>query len=217
MNEKISKNGRILITTLTKKMAENLTSFLEDKNFKVMYMHADVDTSERMKIVRKLRLGEIDVLIGINLLREGLDIPEVSLVAILDADKEGFLRTHRSLIQTIGRAARNSEGEVVMYADILTNSMRKAIDETNRRRQIQTEYNKKHGIIPKTITKKIAEILKISSKRSEIKKEKDKMSKTAKEKLIRKLRKEMKEAASNLEFEKAAEIRDEIESLKSLQ
>ncbi|MDR1364420.1 MAG: excinuclease ABC subunit UvrB [Oscillospiraceae bacterium] len=216
INKKIAVKQRVLITTLTKKMAEDLTSFLENKNFKIAYMHSDVDTYERMKIIKRLRLGEIDILVGVNLLREGLDIPEVSLVAILDADKEGFLRTHRSLIQTIGRAARNSDGEVVMYADTITGSMKKAIDETNRRRKIQLKYNEEHGIIPKTVVKDIAEILEISSESSENIEEKEekvdvnKMTKTEREKMIRKLKKEMKQAAKSLEFEKAAALRDKI-------
>lgn len=164
IRKRIDVKERVLITTLTKKMAEDLTDYLRDLDIKVKYMHSDVDTVERMEIVRDLRLGNIDVLVGINLLREGLDIPEVSLVAILDADKEGFLRSERSLIQTIGRAARNANGQVIMYADSVTPSMETAIRETQRRRDIQMKYNKEHGIIPKTINKKVFDVLEISSK-----------------------------------------------------
>ena len=163
INDRISKKERVLITTLTKKMAEDLTTYLSDLNIKVKYLHSDVDTIERMEIIRDLRLGNFDVLVGINLLREGLDIPEVSLVAILDADKEGFLRSERSLIQTIGRAARNANGKVIMYADTVTRSMEIAINETNRRRSIQIEYNKEHNITPKTIIKNVSDVLAISS------------------------------------------------------
>jgi excinuclease ABC subunit B len=216
INERITKKERVLIITLTKKMAEHLTEFLEKEGFKAAYMHSETNTSDRMKIIKKLRLGEIDILVGINLLREGLDIPEVSLVAILDADKEGFLRTHRSLIQTIGRAARNSSGEVVMYADAITGSMRKAIDETNRRREIQLNYNKEYNIIPQTVKKEIAEVLEISCKSRKVSENPDKINKAAKIKLIKKLKKEMKEAASHLEFEEAASIRDEINRLNEI-
>ncbi len=209
-----AKDERVLITTLTKKMAEDLTEFLIAKKIKAKYMHHGVDTFERMELIRDLRVGTIDVLIGINLLREGLDLPEVSLVAILDADKEGFLRSETSLVQTIGRAARNSEGQVIMYADVVTNSMQRAIDETYRRREIQIAYNEKHGIIPKTVKKDIRGIIEISSKEDEPKKQSKRMSKAEKIKLIERLTKEMKEAAKLLEFEHAAYLRDRIEKLE---
>lgn len=207
------KRERTLITTLTKKMAEDLTDFLRNAGVKVRYMHHDVDTMERMEIIRDLRLGEFDVLVGINLLREGLDIPEVSLVAILDADKEGFLRSETALIQTIGRAARNAEGKVILYADRITPSMERAISETNRRRKIQTEYNDKHGIVPKTIVKEVRDILEISDKNISEKNEKH-MSKAEKEKWIRDLQKEMRIASKMLEFEHAAWLRDKIRELQ---
>jgi excinuclease ABC subunit B len=214
INSRIKLKERVLVTTLTKKMAENLTKYLEELEIKVKYLHSDVDTIKRMEIIRDLRLGKIDVLVGINLLREGLDIPEVSLVAILDADKEGFLRSERSLIQTIGRAARNANGKVIMYADAVTQSMEVAINETNRRRNLQIEYNKKHNIIPKTIKKDISEILGISSDEA-LKNTRNykKISKKEKEKLIETLTKEMKYAAKILEFEHAAFLRDEINKL----
>jgi len=208
------KKQRVLVTTLTKKMAEDLTDYFITMGIKVRYMHHDIDTVERMEIIRDLRLGEFDVLVGINLLREGLDIPEVSLVAILDADKEGFLRSDRSLIQTIGRAARNAEGKVIMYADSVTDSMEKAISETERRRKIQMEYNAEHGIIPKTITKRVNDIIEISSKTDEKMRNKTKMSKAEREKLITQLTKEMKTAAKLLEFEHAAYLRDKIKELQ---
>ena len=215
INDRISKKERVLITTLTKKMAEDLTTYLSDLNIKVKYLHSDVDTIERMEIIRDLRLGNFDVLVGINLLREGLDIPEVSLVAILDADKEGFLRSERSLIQTIGRAARNANGKVIMYADTVTRSMEIAINETNRRRSIQIEYNKEHNITPKTIIKNVSDILAISSSETlKSPKKQKKMSKSEKEKLIDELTKKMKYAAKMFEFERAAFLRDEIEKLK---
>ena len=212
INMRTAKNERVLITTLTKKMAEDLTEYLENLDIKVRYMHYDIDTIERMEIIRDLRLGEFDVLVGINLLREGLDIPEVSLVAILDADKEGFLRSETSLIQTVGRAARNANGEVIMYADSVTNSMERAITETLRRRQIQDDYNKKHSIVPKTIVKDVREIIEMSAKPTDtaIKK----MPKIEREKLIAKLSSEMREAAKMLEFEHAAYLRDKIAELK---
>ncbi len=214
INNRVSKKERTLITTLTKKMAEDLTMYLKDIGIKVTYMHSDIDTIERMEIIRDLRSGKIDVLVGINLLREGLDIPEVSLVAILDADKEGFLRSDRSLIQTIGRAARNSEGKVIMYADEVTKSMEIAIKETERRRKIQSEYNLKHNITPKTINKKISDVLEITSKDIYNKKlSYNKISKTEKEKIIKNLTKEMKLAAQMLEFEHAAFLRDEIKKI----
>ena len=206
----IKSQGRVLITTLTKKMAESLTEFLKDRRIKTRYMHSDIDTLERIDIIDELRRGDIDVLVGINLLREGLDIPEVKLVAILDADKEGFLRSDTSLIQTIGRTARNVEGRVIMYADVLTDSMKRAIDETNRRREIQSEYNKKHNITPKTITKDIKNTLEITKK---IDKTKDIKVKDIPEE-IEKLKALMKIASKNLDFEKCIEIRDTISALK---
>ena len=213
------KGERVLVTTLTKKMAEDLTDYLADNGIKVRYIHFNVDTMERMEIIRDLRLGVFDVLVGINLLREGLDIPEVSLVAILDADKEGFLRAERSLIQTIGRAARNSEGKVIMYADTITGSMERAIAETNRRRKIQNEYNEAHGIVPRTVIKSVRDVIDISGKNddkdapSRSKKPK-KLSSAERERLIEKLTAEMKDAARHLEFEKAAYLRDEIKKLR---
>ena len=215
ITERAKIGERVLVTTLTKKMAEDLTTYLKDVGIKVTYMHSDIDTIERMQIIRDLRLGTVNVLVGINLLREGLDIPEVSLVAILDADKEGFLRSERSLIQTIGRAARNAKGKVIMYADEITPSMESAIKETERRRKIQSEYNKEHGIVPKTIIKKVSDVLEISEKDVKTgKKNYSKLSKPEKEKLIRNLTKEMKLAAQMLEFEHAAFLRDEIQKLK---
>lgn len=214
INERTKKDEKVLVTTLTKKMAEDLTTYLKDVGIKVTYMHSDIDTIERMGIVRDLRTGVIDVLVGINLLREGLDIPEVSLVAILDADKEGFLRSDRSLIQTIGRAARNANGKVIMYADEITPSMKKAITETERRRKIQSKYNEEHGIVPKTIVKKVSEILEISNKDTGSRNYK-KLSTKEKDRIIRELTKEMKLAAQMLEFEHAAFLRDEIKKLKN--
>ncbi len=211
------KNQRVLVTTLTRKMAEDLTEYLENNGIKVKYIHFNVDTIERMQIIRDLRLGEFDVLVGINLLREGLDIPEVSLVAILDADKEGFLRAERSLIQTIGRAARNAEGRVIMYADKITGSMERAINETNRRRAIQERYNSEHGIIPQTIKKDVRDIIEISKPESAKKSAKGaakKMSAAEKEKLIVELTKQMREASRRLEFEQAAFIRDRIKEIR---
>ncbi len=213
INARAAKGERVLVTTLTKKMAEDLTEYLKNLSIKVRYMHHDIDTIERMEIVRDLRLGKFDVLVGINLLREGLDIPEVSLVAILDADKEGFLRSETSLIQTIGRAARNANGEVIMYADSVTPSMERALDETYRRRKIQMAYNKEHGITPKTIVKSVAEILEISSKDT-IDKKGRRLSDMEKQKLIKAYTAEMKQAAKLLEFEQAALLRDKIAKLK---
>ena len=210
------KGFRTLITTLTKRMAEDLTKYLTELGIKKTYMHSDIETIERMKIIRELRLGEYDVLVGINLLREGLDIPEVALVAILDADKEGFLRSETSLIQTIGRAARNSESKVIMYADNITRSMDRAIKETNRRREIQEQYNEEHGITPKTILKEVRDVIeatKVVEEAVEYKAE-EKMSKKEKEKLIKKYTEEMMDAAKNLQFERAAQLRDMIEQLK---
>ena len=212
------KQQRVLVTTLTKKMAEDLTNYLDNMGIRVRYMHHDIDTVERMEIIRDLRLGEFDVLVGINLLREGLDIPEVSLVAILDADKEGFLRSERSLIQTVGRAARNSEGTVIMYADEVTPSMEAAIRETMRRREKQMRYNEEHGITPKTIQKDVAEILEISTHKEEGGRRKGKkekyLSPIERRELIEKLTKEMKAAAKLLEFEHAAYLRDKIKKLQ---
>lgn len=212
---RVEKDERILVTTLTKKMAEDLTSYLRNIGIRVRYMHSDIKALERMEIIRDLRIGEFDVLVGINLLREGLDIPEVSLVAILDADKEGFLRSERSLIQTIGRAARNTDGKVIMYADELTESMEKAISETNRRRQIQEQYNKEHNITPQTIKKSVRDTIKASiveDIQTAYNIEKDETP----ESIINKLTDEMLKAASEMEFEKAAELRDKIKELEKL-
>ena len=214
INMRTEKNQRVLVTTLTKKMAEDLTEYFTTMGIKVRYMHHDIETVERMEIIRDLRLGNFDVLVGINLLREGLDIPEVSLVAILDADKEGFLRSERSLIQTIGRAARNAEGKVIMYADVVTDSMEKAITETERRRAIQEKYNKEHNIIPKTIEKKVSDIIEISTHADDENKPKKKLTRAEREKLIEQLTKEMKAAAKLLEFEHAAYLRDRIKELR---
>ena len=217
------KGERVLVTTLTKKMAEDLTEYLENNLIKVKYIHHNVDTMERMEIIRDLRLGKFDVLVGINLLREGLDIPEVSLVAIIDADKEGFLRSETSLIQTVGRAARNAEGKVIMYADTITGSMQRAIDETNRRRRIQQEYNEKNGITPQTIKKSVRDLIEIGlneaknspeEKLREIKNSKKKLSQSEREKLIAVLTSEMKLCAKSLDFERAAMLRDKIADLK---
>lgn len=215
------KGQKVLVTTLTKKMAERLTDYLREAGVRVRYLHSDIDTLERLEIIRDLRMDVFDVLVGINLLREGLDIPEVSLVAILDADKEGFLRSETSLIQTIGRAARNAEGRVIMYADVMTESMQKAIDETNRRRGIQQAYNEAHGITPQTIVKKVHDVIQITKAVTEKQKfglEKDPESMSEKElkKLIQTLDKEMKHAAMELQFERAAELRDKILELKKL-
>ncbi len=215
INIRAAAGERVLITTLTKKMAEDLTAYLDDMDVRIRYMHHDIDTMERMEIIRDLRRGEFDVLVGINLLREGLDLPEVSLVAILDADKEGFLRSETSLIQTIGRAARNSSGKVIMYADNVTNSMERAISETNRRRELQMRYNIEHHITPTTIKKDVREILEISSKESvEGRTGKKHMSHRDREALINRLTVEMKNAAKLLEFEHAAYLRDKIKKLK---
>ncbi len=214
INQCTEKKQRVLVTTLTKRMAEDLTDYLTTVGIKVRYMHHDIDTVERMEIIRDLRLGEFDVLVGINLLREGLDIPEVSLVAILDADKEGFLRSERSLIQTIGRAARNAEGQVIMYADSVTDSMEKALIETERRRAIQQRYNEEHHITPQTIVKKVSDIIEISTHKQDEKKSGKKLTRAEREKLIEQLTKEMKAAAKLLEFEHAAYLRDKIKALQ---
>lgn len=209
-----------MVTTLTKKMAEDLTDYMREVGIRVKYLHSDIDTLERTEIIRDMRLDVFDVLVGINLLREGLDIPEITLVAILDADKEGFLRSETSLIQTIGRAARNSEGHVIMYADTMTESMQLAIDETQRRREIQMQYNKEHGITPKTIQKSVRDLISISKKvaAEELKMEKDpeSMSRKELEKLVRDLEKQMKKAAAELNFEVAAELRDKLIDLKKM-
>ena len=212
INIRTERGERVLITTLTKKMAEDLTDYLDNTGIKVRYMHYDVDTIERMKLIRELRLGEFDVLVGINLLREGLDIPEVSLVAILDADKEGFLRSETSLIQTIGRAARNADGQVIMYADSVTPSMERAIKETERRRAKQKAYNEEHGIIPQTIKKDVREIIEISTHEGE--KSTRRLTRAQRDAMIKQLTAEMKAAAKILEFEHAAYLRDKIEKLK---
>ena len=211
--KKIEKNERTLITTLTIRMAEELTTYLKNIDIKVAYLHSEIKTLERMKIIRDLRMGKYDVLVGINLLREGIDIPEVSLIAIMDADKQGFLRSERSLIQTIGRAARNSNGHVIMYADTISDSMSLAISETERRRKIQEEYNRKNNIIPKTIIKEIRDVISINEEKTQP--DKIKMSNYDKNKMIEKLEKEMKEAAKNLDFERAMELRDILFELKS--
>ncbi len=216
INIRTQRKERVLITTLTKKMAESLTDYLDNFGIKVRYMHYDVDTMERMELIRDLRLGEFDVLVGINLLREGLDIPEVSLVVILDADKEGFLRSETSLVQTIGRAARNANGEVIMYADKITPSMKYAIDETKRRREIQNQYNIDNGIVPKTIVKQVRDVIEISEKKLDTDKAFSKLSRSEKEKVIKQLTSEMKEAAKILEFEHAAFLRDKIEKFKGM-
>ncbi|MET1029707.1 excinuclease ABC subunit UvrB [Domibacillus tundrae] len=220
INERVEKNERVLVTTLTKKMSEDLTDYLKEIGIKVQYLHSEIKTLERIEIIRDLRLGKYDVLIGINLLREGLDIPEVSLVTILDADKEGFLRSERSLIQTMGRAARNSEGRVIMYADKMTDSMIKAISETKRRREIQEAYNEKHGVTPMTIQKDIRDVIRATQAAEDTetytsKTTGKKMSKQERQKLIMNLEAEMKEAAKALDFERAADLRDALFELKS--
>ncbi|HHW48809.1 MAG TPA: excinuclease ABC subunit UvrB [Clostridiaceae bacterium] len=220
ITERVEKNQRVLVTTLTKKMAEDLTDYLKELDFKVRYLHSDIDTIERMEIIRDLRLGVFDVLVGINLLREGLDLPEVSLVAILDADKEGFLRSETSLIQTIGRAARNVDGKVIMYADNVTSAMRNAINETNRRRKVQMEYNIKHGITPRSIQKKVHDVIEITKAAEEediyaVHSIDIEMTKENIRELVEKLTKEMKAAAADLQFERAAELRDKIKELNN--
>ncbi|MDD7761747.1 MAG: excinuclease ABC subunit UvrB [Firmicutes bacterium] len=210
IRDRVAKKERVLITTLTKKMAEDLTDYLENVGIKVCYMHSDTETLDRMQIIRDLRMGEKDVLVGINLLREGLDLPEVSLVAILDADKEGFLRSETSLIQTVGRAARNVNGEVVMYADHITDSMQKTIDETNRRREIQAKYNEEHGIIPKSIIKDVREVIGIMKEKGIKKEEVEELTRDEILEIIKEYKSKMLEAAEKLEFETAAELRDEM-------
>ncbi len=217
----IEAKQKVLVTTLTKKMAERLTDYMKEAGVRVRYLHSDIDTLERMEIIRDLRMDVFDVLVGINLLREGLDIPEVSLVAILDADKEGFLRSETSLIQTIGRAARNAQGRVIMYADVMTDSMTAAVAETNRRRGIQQAYNEAHGIIPKTIVKKVHDVIQISKTVNEkqkfgLDKDPESMSESELKKMIQKLEKEMKQAAGDLQFERAAQLRDQIVEMKKL-
>ena len=220
VNKETSAGHKVLITTLTKKMAEDLTDYMREIGIRVKYLHSDIDTLERAEIIRDLRLDVFDVLVGINLLREGLDIPEITLVAILDADKEGFLRSETSLIQTIGRAARNSEGHVIMYADTITDSMRLALDETERRRAIQMAYNEEHGITPKTIQKSVRDLISISKKVAQeevrFKKDPESMSKKELEKLIKDVEKKMKKAAAELNFEAAAQLRDQMVDLKKM-
>ena len=220
INKETAKGNKILVTTLTKRMAEDLTEFLKDAGIRVQYLHSDIDTLERSKIIRDMRLNVFDVLVGINLLREGLDIPEITLVAILDADKEGFLRSETSLIQTIGRAARNSEGHVIMYADTMTDSMNKAISETNRRRAAQQKYNEQHGITPTTIRKKVRDLIAISKdiaqSEAEFEKDPESMSRRELEKLIADIEKQMRKAAADLNFEAAAQLRDKMIELKKV-
>ena len=220
VNKEIKQKHKILITTLTKRMAEDLTDYMREVGIRVKYLHSDIDTLERTEIVRDMRLDVFDVLVGINLLREGLDIPEITLVAILDADKEGFLRSETSLIQTIGRAARNSEGRVLMYADTITDSMHRALQETERRRSIQMAYNEEHGITPQTIKKAVRDLISISKKvtAEELQMEKDPESMSEKElkKTIKDLEKKMKKAAAELNFEVAAEVRDKLIELKKM-
>lgn len=218
VNKEVENHHKVLITTLTKRMAEDLTDYMKEVGIRVKYLHSDIDTLERAQIIRDMRLDVFDVLVGINLLREGLDIPEITLVAILDADKEGFLRSATSLIQTIGRAARNAEGHVIMYADTITDSMREALDETNRRREIQMKYNEEHGITPQTIKKAVRDLISISKviAKEEVRFEKDPESMTKKEleKLIGEIQKKMQKAAADLNFEAAAELRDKMIELK---
>ena len=220
VNRETSKGHKVLITTLTKRMAEDLTDYMREAGIRVKYLHSDIDTLERTEIVRDLRMNVFDVLVGINLLREGLDIPEITLVVILDADKEGFLRSETSLIQTIGRAARNSEGHVIMYADTMTDSMKRAIDETNRRRQIQQAYNEEHGITPQTIKKAVRDLIAVSKAIAEtedqLMKDPESMSRKELTKLIGKVEKQMRAAAADLNFEQAAELRDKLIELKKM-
>jgi excinuclease ABC subunit B len=218
IHKELAKKSKVLVTTLTKRMAEDLTVYLREVGIRIKYLHSDIDTLERSEIIRDMRMDVFDVLVGINLLREGLDIPEVGLVAILDADKEGFLRSETSLIQTIGRAARNSEGHVVMYAEHETDSMKKAISETNRRRQIQQAYNEAHGITPTTIKKKVRDLISISKKAEkelrEMEKDMESMSRQELEELVKKITKQMHTAAAELNFELAAQLRDKMVEIK---
>lgn len=219
INQRVEKNERVLVTTLTKRIAEDLTTYLYERGIRVRYLHSDIETLKRAEIIKDLRKGDFDCLVGINLLREGLDLPEVTLVAILDADKEGFLRSHTSLIQTIGRAARNVSGKVIMYADEVTESMKKAIDETNRRRKVQIEFNEKHGIKPESIRKAVKVLIDIPYKEKEeiaefVKESESYMSKDDLEYLITQLEEEMQLRAETLEFEEAARIRDKVFELK---
>lgn len=218
INREVEKGGKVLVTTLTKRMAEDLTDYMKEVGIRVRYLHSDIHTLERTEIVRDMRLDVFDVLVGINLLREGLDIPEISLVAILDADKEGFLRSETSLIQTVGRAARNAEGHVIMYADDMTDSMKRAIDETNRRRAIQQAYNEEHGITPETIKKEVRDLISISKevdqKIVDIEKDPESMDRGELEELIAKIKRKMDRAAADLDFETAIEMRDKLTSLK---
>ena len=219
VNKEIARHNKILVTTLTKRMAEDLTDYMREVGIRVKYLHSDIDTLERAEIIRDMRLDVFDVLVGINLLREGLDIPEISLVAILDADKEGFLRSETSLIQTVGRAARNAQGRVIMYADAITDSMRNAIEETNRRRTIQQKYNEEHGITPQTIKKAVRDLISISKaiakEEARFEKDPESMSRKELEKLIADIQKKMKKAAAELDFETAAELRDKMMELKT--
>ena len=220
IQERIDRDERVLVTTLTKKMSEDLTTYMKEAGIKVNYLHSEIKTLERIEIIRDLRMGTYDVVVGINLLREGIDIPEVSLVVILDADKEGFLRSNRSLIQTIGRAARNEKGEVIMYADKITDSMQYALDETQRRRDIQMAHNEKYGITPKTINKKIHDVISATVDNDETNEKQQtelpkKMTKKERQKTIENIEKEMKKAAKDLEFEKATELRDMLFELKA--
>ncbi len=220
VNREVEKKHKVLVTTLTKRMAEDLTDYMKDVGIRVKYLHSDIDTLERAEIIRDMRLDVFDVLVGINLLREGLDIPEISLVAILDADKEGFLRSETSLIQTIGRAARNVDGRVIMYADQMTDSMKRAIGETNRRRALQQKYNEENGITPQTIQKAVRDLISISKviDKKELKFEKDpeSMNREELEKLIKEVEKKMKKAAADLNFEEAAQLRDQMAGFKKL-
>ena len=218
IKKETEKKNKVLVTTLTKRMAEDLTDYMNEVGIRVKYLHSDIDTLERSEIIRDMRLDVFDVLVGINLLREGLDIPEISLVAILDADKEGFLRSRTSLVQTIGRAARNAEGHVIMYADVITDSMREAIDETNRRREIQDAYNKAHGIVPKTIKKDVRDLISVTrvidSKDTRMEKDMESMNADELKKEIADVTKQMKKAAADLNFELAAQLRDRMVELK---
>jgi len=221
INKEVEAGHKVMVTTLTKRMAEDLTDYMKDVGIRVRYLHSDIDTLERSEIIRDMRLDVFDVLVGINLLREGLDIPEISLVAILDADKEGFLRSETSLIQTIGRAARNAEGRVIMYADCMTDSMKNAIDETDRRRKIQEAYNEEHGITPTTIKKAVRDLISISKDAAKatalLEKDPESMDRKELEQLLKKLEKQMRKAAADLDFETAAELRDKIVELKKQQ